>query len=55
MAAGVQEDLDQGRLIDLFPVWPDETFPSYVLYPSRHLPTTRLQACLDFIFDVTKL
>jgi DNA-binding transcriptional LysR family regulator len=55
MALGVHEHLDQGRLIDLFPDWPDETFPLYVLYPSRHLPPARLRAFLDFIFDVTKL
>ena len=55
MALGVQEHLDQGRLIDLFPDWHDETFPLYVLYPSRHLPPARLRVFLDFIFDVTKL
>ena len=55
MALGVQEHLDPGRLIEMLPDWHDETFPLYVLYPSRHLPPARLRVFLDFIFDVTKL
>ena len=53
----VSEDLlhlNQGTLIELFPDWPDETFPLYALYPSRHLPPARLRAFIEFILDVTK-
>jgi DNA-binding transcriptional LysR family regulator len=54
MALGVEEHLAEGRLVELFPDWPDETFPLYVLYPSRHLPPARLRAFVDFILEVTK-
>ncbi len=54
LALAVQDLLDRGDLIDLFPDWPDERFPLYALYPSRHLPPAKLRAFLDFIFDLTK-
>ena len=55
MALAVQDQLDRGDLIDLFPEWPDERFPLYALYPSRHLPPAKLRAFLDFVLDLTKL
>jgi DNA-binding transcriptional LysR family regulator len=48
-AIGVQELLDQGQLIDLFPNWPGERFPLYALYPSRQLPAAKVRAFLDFV------
>jgi DNA-binding transcriptional LysR family regulator len=51
-AIGVQELLDQGRLIELFPAWPGETFPLYALYPSRHLPAAKVKAFIDFVAEV---
>jgi DNA-binding transcriptional LysR family regulator len=54
MELGVQDLLREGRLIDLFPDWPDETFPLYVLYPSRQLPPARLRAFLEFLLELTK-
>ena len=48
-ALGIQELLDDGRLIDLFPDWPDERFPLYALYPSRHLPAAKVRAFIDFV------
>jgi DNA-binding transcriptional LysR family regulator len=48
-AVGIQEQLDGGQLIDLFPDWPDERFPLYALYPSRHLPTAKVRAIIDFV------
>jgi DNA-binding transcriptional LysR family regulator len=48
MALGAQPLLDQGRLIDLFPDWPGETFPLYALYPSRHHPPAKVRAFVDF-------
>lgn len=53
MALSVRELIDQGRLIDLFPDWPDETFPLYALYPSRHLPPAKVRAFLDFVLALT--
>src|SRR6195256_4200213 len=48
-ALGIQELLDSGKLIDLFPDWPDERFPLYALYPSRHLPAAKVRAFIDFV------
>jgi DNA-binding transcriptional LysR family regulator len=48
-ALGIQELLDGGQLIDLFPDWPDERFPLYALYPSRHLPAAKVRAFIDFV------
>ncbi len=49
----IQPLLDSGKLIDLFPDWPDETFPLYMLYPSRTLPPAKLRAFIDFVQTVT--
>jgi DNA-binding transcriptional LysR family regulator len=44
--------LRQGKLIDLFPDWPDERFPVYAVYPSRkHLPA-KTRAFLDFVVSL---
>jgi DNA-binding transcriptional LysR family regulator len=48
-ALGIQELLDDRQLIDLFPDWPDERFPLYALYPSRHLPAVKVRAFIDFV------
>jgi DNA-binding transcriptional LysR family regulator len=43
----------EGRLINLFPDWPDERYPLYACYPSRqHLPA-RTRAFLDFVVELT--
>lgn len=51
-AIGVQDLIDRGDLIDLFPDWPGETFPLYALYPSRHLPAAKVRAFVDFVQEV---
>ena len=44
------EDLfDNGKLVELFPDWPDERFPLYVFHLSRHVPPAKLRAFLDFV------
>jgi DNA-binding transcriptional LysR family regulator len=50
----IQPLLDSGKLINLFPDWPDETFPLYMLYPSRTLPPAKLRAFIDFVQAVAK-
>jgi DNA-binding transcriptional LysR family regulator len=52
MAIDVQKYIEQGRLVDLFPDWPDERFPLYALYPSRHLPAAKLRAFMDFLAEI---
>ena len=51
-AIGVQNLIDRGDLVDLFPDWPGETFPLYALYPSRHLPAAKVRAFIDFVAEV---
>jgi DNA-binding transcriptional LysR family regulator len=52
LAISIQGHLDRGDLIELFPDWPDERFPLYALYPSRHLPPAKLRAFIDFVLEV---
>ncbi len=52
MEFGVRQLIDDGILIDLFPDWPDERFPLYALYPSRHHLPAKTRAFLDFISDL---
>jgi DNA-binding transcriptional LysR family regulator len=33
----------------LFANWPDQTFPLYVYYPSRHQPPAKVRALIDFV------
>ena len=49
MDLGAHDMLADGRLVDIFPDWPDERFPLYALHPSRrHLPA-KTRAFLDFV------
>jgi DNA-binding transcriptional LysR family regulator len=45
---GIGPLLDSGKLMELFPDWPGETFPLYALYPSRHHPPAKVRAFIDF-------
>ncbi len=54
LALCVQDALDQGLLVDLFPDWPDETFPLYALYPPRHQPAAKVRAFIDFALEVVR-
>ena len=49
IAIGAKEHLDTGQLVDLFPNWPDETFPLYAFYPSRRQPPAKVRAFIDFV------
>jgi DNA-binding transcriptional LysR family regulator len=49
LGLGTQPFIDDGRLVDLFPDWPDEVYPLYALYPSRHHPPAKVRAFLDFV------
>lgn len=51
-ALGITPLLAAGKLVDLFPDWPDERFPLYALYPSRHHPPAKVRAFLDFVVSV---
>ena len=48
----VRDHIHTGRLIELFPDWPDERFPLYALYPSRRLSAARVRVFLEFIQQI---
>jgi DNA-binding transcriptional LysR family regulator len=50
---GVQDQLRDGTLVELFPEWHDELFPLYAVHPSRHLPPARVRAFLEFLVAST--
>jgi DNA-binding transcriptional LysR family regulator len=49
LAIAVKGLIEEGRLVNLFPDWPDETFPLYALYPSRHHPAAKVRAFIEFV------
>jgi DNA-binding transcriptional LysR family regulator len=49
LAIAVKQLLADGRLVNLFPDWPDERFPLYALYPSRHHPAAKVRAFIEFV------
>lgn len=45
----VEPLLRSGALVPVLTAWPDERFPLYALYPSRHHPPAKTQAFLAFV------
>ncbi len=43
-----------GALVDLFPDWPDETFPLYAVRPSRRLPPAKVEAFIKFCVEICR-
>lgn len=52
LAIGVEHLIANGTLVELFPDWPGETFPLYVMRPSRRLPPAAVEAFLNFCIEV---
>jgi DNA-binding transcriptional LysR family regulator len=52
LALGFESLITGGALVDLFPDWPDETFPMYAIRPSRRLPPAAVEAFLDFCTEI---
>ena len=50
---GVEHLIQEGRLVNLFPEWPDERFPLYAYHPSRHHTPAKTRVFLDFIVALT--
>lgn len=48
---GMRPYLDSGALVELFADWPDETFPLYCFYPSRHHVPAKVRAFIDFCVE----
>jgi DNA-binding transcriptional LysR family regulator len=51
---GHEHLLAEGRLVNLFPDWPEERFPLYAFYPSRHHPPAKTRAFLDLVVALTE-
>jgi DNA-binding transcriptional LysR family regulator len=49
LALGTEDLFNSGKLVELFPDWPDERFPLYVFHLSRHVPPAKVRAFLDFV------
>ncbi|MFZ6645105.1 LysR family transcriptional regulator [Undibacterium sp. TJN25] len=54
MALGVEDYLKDGSMVQILKEWPDERFPLYALYPSRHLPPAKVGAFLDFVTSLSR-
>jgi DNA-binding transcriptional LysR family regulator len=54
LALGFESLTADGVLVDLFPDWPDETFPLYAIRPSRRLPPAAAEAFLDFCTEICR-
>ena len=51
---GHEHLLAEGRLVNLFPDWPEERFPLYAFYPSRHHSPAKTRAFLDLVVALTE-
>ena len=54
LAISVRQHLASGQLVELFPDWPDETFPLYAVRPSRRLPPMKVAAFVDFCEEICR-
>jgi DNA-binding transcriptional LysR family regulator len=54
LALGTEDLLSRGKLIELFPDWPDERFPLYAFHLSRHVPPAKVRAFLDFVVALVR-
>jgi DNA-binding transcriptional LysR family regulator len=54
LVLGAEHLIAEGKLIDLFPDWPDERYPLYAYHPSRHYMPARTRAFLDFIVGLAQ-
>lgn len=49
MQLGIEKYISEGKLVDLFPDWPDERFPLYALYLSRKHMAAKVRVFLEFL------
>jgi DNA-binding transcriptional LysR family regulator len=53
LALGVKSLLASGELVELFPDWPGETYPLYIVRPSRRLAPAAVEAFMDFCHEIS--
>jgi DNA-binding transcriptional LysR family regulator len=49
LALGIEDLLNRGKIVELFPDWPGERFPLYAFHLSRHVPPAKVRAFMDFV------
>jgi len=54
LALSVRAQVASGALVELFPDWPGETYPLYVMRPSRRLAPASVEAFLEFCSEICK-
>ncbi|KGI78263.1 LysR family transcriptional regulator [Oleiagrimonas soli] len=54
LALSVDHLIASGALVELFPEWPDETYPLYAARPSRRLPPAAVEAFLGFCVEICR-
>ena len=52
LALSVQHLIASGELVELFPDWPDETYPLFITRPSRRLAPAAVEAFLGFCLEI---
>lgn len=52
LSLSVAQQIADGMLVDLFPEWPDETYPLYITRPSRRLPPAAVEAFMEFCTSI---
>ena len=52
LSLNVGQLIAEGKLIELFPEWPDETYPLYIARPSRRLAPAAVEAFLNFCTEI---
>jgi len=52
LALSVEHLIADGTLVELFPDWPGETFPLYIVRPSRRLPPASVEAFMAFCVEL---
>lgn len=55
MSLGLDGMLGDGRLVELFPEWGEESFPLHAYYPSRHLCPSRVQVFMEFVSGIGRI
>jgi len=54
LALSVKDLLAEGRLVELYPDWPGETFPLYAVHPSRHHVPAKVNAFIEFCLELIR-
>lgn len=54
LALCVGEELRRGVLVDLFPDWPGETFPLYIVRPSRKFTPLKVEKFVEFCLEIAQ-